>query len=73
MIMAAACHPDAQTRVQEELDDVVGQDRGTSGVAKRCRGSDATSSARVCGLGHASAAPCVHAGGIALETNHTTG
>ncbi|KAF8555883.1 cytochrome P450 [Imleria badia] len=27
MIMAAACHPDAQARVQEELDEVVGRDR----------------------------------------------
>jgi len=27
MIMAAACHPEAQSRVQEELDEVVGKDR----------------------------------------------
>ncbi|KAF9235736.1 cytochrome P450 [Melanogaster broomeanus] len=27
MIMAAACHPEAQARVQEELDDVVGRGR----------------------------------------------
>ena len=30
MIMAAACHPDAQARVQEELDEVIGRDRGIS-------------------------------------------
>ena len=36
MIIAAACYPDAQARVQEELDDVVGRDRGTSGIAMRC-------------------------------------
>ncbi|KAG6331177.1 hypothetical protein ID866_7914 [Astraeus odoratus] len=28
MILAAACHPEAQTRVWEELDAVVGKDRG---------------------------------------------
>ena len=27
MIVAAACHPDAQRRVQEELDMVFGKDR----------------------------------------------
>lgn len=27
MILAAACHPEAQRRVQEELDMVVGKDR----------------------------------------------
>ena len=27
MMMAAALHPDAQARVQEELDDVVGWER----------------------------------------------
>ena len=27
MVLAAACHPDAQRRVQEELDMVVGKDR----------------------------------------------
>ena len=30
MIMAAACHRDAQARVQEELDEVIGRDRGIS-------------------------------------------
>ena len=30
MIMAAACHPDAQARVQEELDEVIGKIRSTS-------------------------------------------
>jgi hypothetical protein len=30
MIMAAACHPDAQARVQDELNEVVGMDRGIS-------------------------------------------
>ena len=28
MTMAAACHPDAQARVQDELNEVVGRDRG---------------------------------------------
>jgi len=28
MILAAACHPEAQARVREELDLVVGRDRG---------------------------------------------
>lgn len=30
MIMAAAYYPDAQARVQEELDEVIGRDRGIS-------------------------------------------
>lgn len=28
IILAAACHPEAQARVREELDLVVGRDRG---------------------------------------------
>ena len=27
-IMAAACYPDAQAKVQEELDSVIGKERG---------------------------------------------
>lgn len=27
MILAAACYPEAQTRVQEELDMIIGRDR----------------------------------------------
>jgi hypothetical protein len=28
LILTAACHPEAQARVQEEIDAVVGKDRG---------------------------------------------
>lgn len=28
LVMAAACHPEAQTVVQDELDNVIGRDRG---------------------------------------------
>jgi len=28
VVMAAACHPEAQNVVQDELDNVVGRDRG---------------------------------------------
>lgn len=34
MILAAACYPEAQIRVQEELDMVVGKDRSESRVLK---------------------------------------
>ena len=34
MILAAACYPDAQKRVQEELDMVIGKDR------RKCHPSD---------------------------------
>ena len=30
LVMAAACFPEAQSAVQEELDNVVGRDRGLS-------------------------------------------
>lgn len=29
VVMAAACHPEAQNVVQEELDNVIGRDKGT--------------------------------------------
>jgi cytochrome P450 len=32
LVMAAACYPKAQEKVQEELDTVVGRDRGVSNV-----------------------------------------
>jgi hypothetical protein len=32
--MAAACHPKAQAKVQEELDLVIGYDRGVFKVSK---------------------------------------
>jgi cytochrome P450 len=32
LVMAAACYPRAQEKVQEELDVVVGRDRGVSSV-----------------------------------------
>lgn len=28
LVMAAACHPEAQDIVQDELDNVIGRDRG---------------------------------------------
>ena len=28
VVMAAACHPEAQAVVQDELDNIVGRDRG---------------------------------------------
>jgi hypothetical protein len=32
LVMAAACYPKAQEKVQEELDVVVGRDRGVSSI-----------------------------------------
>lgn len=37
MMMASALHPKAQARVQEELDRVVGRDRGSSLESHQCR------------------------------------
>lgn len=64
MTMAAACYPDAQARVQSQLDEVVGYDRGEHRARCICLhlSCDLRSacSPNVRGREYASGSHCVH-------------
>lgn len=54
LILAAARHPNAQARVQEQMDTIIGRDRSQSSrLQRKCSETDWISSTELQGLGRA--------------------
>ena len=73
MILAAACHPEAQARVREELDLVVGRDRGRRILVYHGRWlMTPPLSTHMGGRRLTSPVTSIHPGNGTLETCHTS-